>query len=140
MGRLDSKVARDYRRLRQEWGRPRSNGSSPKGAKVVSPTSQQSLLRSWSKRLARRRRRSHYRDREKGGARRLTQIADGLGPNAIFVPGDITVADDLKNVIDTAVEKFGGPRVMSNMRGRWRRRPDRRIVGRTIRSDLSTAI
>jgi NAD(P)-dependent dehydrogenase (short-subunit alcohol dehydrogenase family) len=59
----------------------------------------------------------HHNRREKGGANDGMAIADRLGVNATFVPCDVTDAEQLANVIDTAVTKYGGVDVMYNNAG-----------------------
>src|SRR5689334_24482485 len=55
-----------------------------------------------------------FRSREKDGPNDGYAIAGRLGDTCVFVPGDITVADELAEVIDTAVSRFGGLDVMFN--------------------------
>lgn len=59
----------------------------------------------------------HYQNREKDGPNDGYAIAERLGPNARFVPADVTVADELAEVVDTAVREFGGLDVMFNNAG-----------------------
>jgi NAD(P)-dependent dehydrogenase (short-subunit alcohol dehydrogenase family) len=59
----------------------------------------------------------HHTRREKGGAHDGVAIADRLGVNATFVPCDVTDAEQLAAVIDTAVTKYGGLDVMYNNAG-----------------------
>jgi len=72
---------------------------------------------SWSSALGEEKASVHYRNRQKGGPTTAKRIADRLGSNARFVPADITVAEELANVIDTAVTEFGGLDVMFNNAG-----------------------
>jgi NAD(P)-dependent dehydrogenase (short-subunit alcohol dehydrogenase family) len=60
---------------------------------------------------------SHYRTREKGGPNDGYAIAERLGPNARFLPADVSVADELAEVIDTAVREFHGLDVLFNNAG-----------------------
>lgn len=59
----------------------------------------------------------HHTRREKGGANDGVAIADRLGVNATFAPCDVTDAQQLADVIDTAVTKYGGLDVMYNNAG-----------------------
>jgi len=59
----------------------------------------------------------HHTRREKGGPNDGVAIADRLGVNATFVPCDVTDAEQLAEVIDTAVTKYGGLDVMYNNAG-----------------------
>lgn len=59
----------------------------------------------------------HHTRRERGGANDGVAIADRLGVNATFVPCDVTDAEQLANVIETAVTKYGGLDVMYNNAG-----------------------
>jgi len=111
---LDSKVA-VITGGSSGMGRPRSNGSSPREQRSSSPDIAAEPFEELVKRSARRRRRSTTETRRRS-ARRLRDRG-WTRPNAIFVPGDITVADDLKNVITLRVEKFGGLDVMFNNAG-----------------------
>ena len=45
------------------------------------------------------------------------QVADDLGPAAAFVRADVSDADDVQALVDTAVERFGGLHVMFNNAG-----------------------
>ena len=59
----------------------------------------------------------HYKNREKDGPNDGYAIAQRLGPNVKFVPADVTVADELAEVVDTAVREFGGLDIMYNNAG-----------------------
>ena len=59
----------------------------------------------------------HYRNREKDGPNDGYAIAERLGPSAKFVPADVTLGDELAEVIDTAVREFGGLDVLFNNAG-----------------------
>jgi NAD(P)-dependent dehydrogenase (short-subunit alcohol dehydrogenase family) len=59
----------------------------------------------------------HHTRREKGGANDGVAIADRLGVNATFVPCDVTDAEQLANVIETAVSKYGGLDILYNNAG-----------------------
>ena len=59
----------------------------------------------------------HYRNREKDGPNDGYAIAERLGPNAVFVPADVTVADELAEAIETAIRRFGGLDVLFNNAG-----------------------
>ena len=59
----------------------------------------------------------HYRDREVGGEHDGAAIAARLGPSARFVPADVTIAEELAAVFDTAVRAFGGVDVVFNNAG-----------------------
>src|SRR6476659_1321711 len=59
----------------------------------------------------------HYRDREKDGPNDGYAIAERLGDNATFVPADVTVSDELAEVIDAAVRTHGGLDVLFNNAG-----------------------
>lgn len=59
----------------------------------------------------------HHTRRERGGPNDGVAIADRLGVNATFVPCDVTDSEQLANVIDTAVTKYGGLDVMYNNAG-----------------------
>lgn len=59
----------------------------------------------------------HHTRREKGGPNDGMAIADRLGVDATFVPCDVTDAEQLANVIDTAVMKYGGLDVLYNNAG-----------------------
>ena len=59
----------------------------------------------------------HYRSREKDGPNDGFAIAERLGDAARFVPADVTVAEQLADVIDTAVRSFGGLDVLFNNAG-----------------------
>ena len=61
--------------------------------------------------------RLHYRDRAKDGPNDGHAIAERLGPTARFVPADVTVADELAEVVDTAVREFGGLDILFNNAG-----------------------
>lgn len=61
--------------------------------------------------------RVHYRNREKDGPNDGFAIAERLGHRARFVPADVTVAEQLAEVIDTAVRSFGGLDVLFNNAG-----------------------
>lgn len=61
--------------------------------------------------------RVHYANREKDGPNDGHAIADRLGPNARFVPGDVTVPSDLEEVVATAAREFGGVDVLFNNAG-----------------------
>src|SRR3989337_2972902 len=65
-------------------------------------------------RLGEEQARVHYRDRAKDGPTDGYAIAERLGSAARFVPADVTVADELAEVVDTAVRTFGGLDVMFN--------------------------
>ena len=68
-------------------------------------------------RLGEERARVHYRDRAKDGPNDGYAIAERLGPAARFVPADVTVTDELAEVVDTAVREFGGIDIMFNNAG-----------------------
>jgi NAD(P)-dependent dehydrogenase (short-subunit alcohol dehydrogenase family) len=68
-------------------------------------------------RLGEEQARLHYRDRDKGGPNDGYAIAERLGPNARFVPADVTVAHELADVIDIAVREFGRLDVLFNNAG-----------------------
>lgn len=59
----------------------------------------------------------HYRDRAKDGPNDGYAIAERLGPTARFVPADVTVADELAEVVDAAVREFGGLDILFNNAG-----------------------
>jgi NAD(P)-dependent dehydrogenase (short-subunit alcohol dehydrogenase family) len=59
----------------------------------------------------------HHRDREPGGDHDGAAIAQRLGDRARFVPADVTAADELQAVFDTAVDVFGGLDVLFNNAG-----------------------
>lgn len=59
----------------------------------------------------------HHTRRERGGPNDGIAIADRLGVNATFAPCDVTDAQQLADVIDTAVTKYGGLDVMYNNAG-----------------------
>lgn len=59
----------------------------------------------------------HHTRRERGGPNDGVAIADRLGVNATFVPCDVTDGEQLANVVDTAVAKYGGLDVMYNNAG-----------------------
>src|SRR5438874_4155853 len=59
----------------------------------------------------------HYKNREKDGPNDGYAIAQRLRPNVKFVPADVTVADELAEVVDTAVREFGGLDIMYNNAG-----------------------
>ena len=59
----------------------------------------------------------HYRHREQGGPHDGFAIADRIGATARFVPADVTVADELSEVFDTAVREFGGLDIVFNNAG-----------------------
>lgn len=61
--------------------------------------------------------RLHYRDRAKDGPNDGHAIAERLGPAARFVPADVTVADELAVVVDTAVRELGGLDILFNNAG-----------------------
>jgi len=88
------------------------------------------------KRLGEEKASVHYRNRQKGGPNDGEAIADRLGSNARFRSCRHHLAEELANVIDTAVTEFGGLDVMfNNCGGRWRRRNDRRMHRRHFRPD-----
>lgn len=45
------------------------------------------------------------------------QVASSFGDNVVFVPTDVTSADDVKNALKIAKEKFGGLDVTINCAG-----------------------
>jgi len=59
----------------------------------------------------------HYRNRAKDGPNDGYAIAERLGERVRFVPADVTVADQLAEVIDAAVHGFGGLDIMFNNAG-----------------------
>ena len=59
----------------------------------------------------------HHTRREKNGPNDGVAIADRLGVNATFVPCDVTDAEQLANVMDTAVSRYGGIDVVYNNAG-----------------------
>jgi NAD(P)-dependent dehydrogenase (short-subunit alcohol dehydrogenase family) len=62
--------------------------------------------------------RLHHSRRAEGGANDGEAIAKRLGnAGAVFVPADVSKADSLKAVIDTAVERFGGLDILVNNAG-----------------------
>ncbi|MCC6917987.1 MAG: SDR family oxidoreductase [Alphaproteobacteria bacterium] len=62
--------------------------------------------------------RLHHRRRAEGGANDGYAIARRLANGgAVFVPADVSKADSLKAVIDTAVERFGGLDILVNNAG-----------------------
>ena len=61
--------------------------------------------------------RVHHRNRAAGGPNDGHAVADRLGDAARFVPADVTVADQLAEVVDTAVREFGGLDVVFNNAG-----------------------
>lgn len=68
-------------------------------------------------RLGEERARVHYRDRAKDGPNDGYAIAERLGAAARFVPADVTVTDELAEVVETAVREFGGLDIMFNNAG-----------------------
>ena len=50
-------------------------------------------------------------------AERSNKIVQDLGNNVLFTKGDITVEDDVKNAIDTAVDKYGKLDIIFNNAG-----------------------
>ena len=61
--------------------------------------------------------RMHHTRRAQGGPNDGFAIADRLGKSAMFVPADVADADQLANVVQTAVEQYGGLDVMYNNAG-----------------------
>ena len=59
----------------------------------------------------------HYKHRQKDGPNDGFAIAERLGPNARFVPADVTLADELAEVFATATREFGGVDVLFNNAG-----------------------
>ncbi|MGH9273585.1 MAG: SDR family NAD(P)-dependent oxidoreductase, partial [Acidimicrobiales bacterium] len=59
----------------------------------------------------------HYRDRAKDGPNDGYAIAHRLGETARFVPADVTVADELAEVVEVAVREFGGLDILFNNAG-----------------------
>jgi len=68
-------------------------------------------------RIGEERARLHYRNREKDGPHDGHAIAERLGAAARFVPADVTAADELAEVVATAVREFGGIDIMFNNAG-----------------------
>ena len=71
----------------------------------------------WSDELGPVAGRLHHSRRTTGGPNDGAVIADRLGDGAAFVPADVTDPAALGNVIDTAVERFGGLDIMFNNAG-----------------------
>ena len=61
--------------------------------------------------------RLHHSRRVDGGANDGAAIAERLGDPARFVPADVTDAEQLARVVDTAVEVFGGVDILVNNAG-----------------------
>ena len=59
----------------------------------------------------------HHTRRERGGPNDGIAIADRLGVNATFVPCDVTDAEQLANVVDAAVSRYGGVDILFNNAG-----------------------
>ena len=87
------------------------------GAKVVLTDLPAGDFDSLVDRLGAEQARVHYRDRAKDGPNDGYAIAERLGAAARFVPADVTVVDQLAEVIDTAVREFGGLDVLFNNAG-----------------------
>ena len=68
-------------------------------------------------RLGEAKARMHHSRREEGGPNDGYAIADRLGDRVTFVAADITDPDQLGDVVDTAVERYGGLDVMYNNAG-----------------------
>jgi NAD(P)-dependent dehydrogenase (short-subunit alcohol dehydrogenase family) len=87
------------------------------GAKVVlcdlPPISKDEL----AKTLGEEKAAMHHTRREKGGPNDGMAIADRLGVNATFVACDVTDAEQLEHVMDTAISKYGGLDVLYNNAG-----------------------
>jgi NAD(P)-dependent dehydrogenase (short-subunit alcohol dehydrogenase family) len=61
--------------------------------------------------------RMHHTRRAPGGPNDGFAIAERLGKSAMFVPADVADAGELANVVQTAVEQYGGLDVMYNNAG-----------------------
>ena len=68
-------------------------------------------------RLGETKARMHHTRRVEGGPNDGDAIADRLGDAATFVAADITDADQLESVLETAVERYGGLDIMYNNAG-----------------------
>ena len=116
MGRLDGKVA-VVTGGASGMGLATVERFVAEGAKVVLTDLPAGDFDALVDRLGEDKARVHYRNREKDGPNDGYAIAERLGDNAMFVPADVTVADELAEVVDAAVRTFGGLDVMFNNAG-----------------------
>ena len=116
MGRLDGKVA-VVTGGASGMGLATVERFVAEGAKVVLTDLPAGEFDALVDRLGEDQAKVHYRNREKDGPNDGYAIAERLGEGARFVPADVTVADELAEVIDTAVREFGGLDVMFNNAG-----------------------
>jgi NAD(P)-dependent dehydrogenase (short-subunit alcohol dehydrogenase family) len=87
------------------------------GAKVVITDLPAGDFDSLVDRVGEDRARLHYANREKDGPNDGYAIAGRLGDGATFVPADVTDADQLAEVFDTAVRSYGGLDIVFNNAG-----------------------
>ena len=87
------------------------------GAQVVfcdlAPTSREEL----SARLGAEQAQLHHARRQRGGPNDGYAIAERLGPAATFVAADVTDAEQLEGVIETALTRYGGLDILFNNAG-----------------------
>jgi NAD(P)-dependent dehydrogenase (short-subunit alcohol dehydrogenase family) len=116
MGRLDGKVA-VITGGASGMGLAAVERFVAEGAKVVLTDLPAGDDESLVDRIGEQKAKLHHRNREKDGPNDGYAIAERLGPNAKFVPGDVTEPDELAEAIETAVREFGGLDVMFNNAG-----------------------
>jgi NAD(P)-dependent dehydrogenase (short-subunit alcohol dehydrogenase family) len=116
MGRLDGKVA-VITGGASGMGLATVERFVAEGAKVVLTDLPAGDDESLVDRIGEQKAKLHHRNREKDGPNDGYAIAERLGPNAKFVPGDVTEPDELAEAIETAVREFGGLDVMFNNAG-----------------------
>jgi NAD(P)-dependent dehydrogenase (short-subunit alcohol dehydrogenase family) len=116
MGRLDGKVA-VITGGASGMGLATVERFVEEGAKVVfcdlAPGDSLSLI----DRIGERKARMHHTRREEGGAHDGKAIEARIGESATFVAADVTDAQQLATVIDTAVATYGGLDIMYNNAG-----------------------
>src|SRR4051794_36406282 len=116
MGRLDGKVA-VITGGASGMGLATVERFAAEGAKVVLTDLPAGGFDALVDRVGEEKAKLHYRDREKDGPNDGYAIAQRLGSNVKFVPADVTVGDELAEVVETAVREFGGLDVMYNNAG-----------------------
>jgi NAD(P)-dependent dehydrogenase (short-subunit alcohol dehydrogenase family) len=116
MGRLDGKVA-IVTGGASGMGLATVDRFVAEGASVVLTDLPTADFDSLVDRIGEHQARLHYHDRQKNGPNDGYAIAERLGDAALFVPADVTVADQLAGVVDAALREFGGLDIMFNNAG-----------------------